>query len=61
MTRQYLRYALRRKEIAGDQTSLVAANEAFAKQGFDLRELIVALTRTRAFTHRTLSTGEVLP
>jgi hypothetical protein len=61
MTRQYLRYALRRKETAGDQTSLAAAGEAFAKQGFDLRELIVALTRTRAFTHRTLSTGEVLP
>jgi hypothetical protein len=61
MTRQYLRYALRRKEIAGDQPSLNGGYEAFSKQGFDLRELIVALTRTRAFTHRTLSTGEVLP
>jgi hypothetical protein len=61
MTRQYLRYALRRKDGAGDQASLAAAGEAFAKQSNNLRELIVALTRTRAFTHRTPSMGEVLP
>jgi hypothetical protein len=61
MTRQFLRYALRRKEGTGDQASLAAAEEAFVKQSNNLRELIVALTKTRAFTHRTPSTGEVLP
>jgi hypothetical protein len=61
MTRQFLRYALRRRDGAGDQASLAAAGEAFAKQSNNLRELIVALTKTRAFTHRTPSLGEVLP
>ncbi len=61
LTRQFLRYALRRKEGAGDQASLAAIEETFAKQSSNLRELIVALTKTRAFTHRTPSTGEVLP
>jgi Protein of unknown function (DUF1592)/Protein of unknown function (DUF1588)/Protein of unknown function (DUF1595)/Protein of unknown function (DUF1585)/Protein of unknown function (DUF1587) len=61
MARQFLRYALRRKETPGDQPSLAAAAEAFGKESGNLRELIVALTKTRAFTHRTPSTGEVLP
>ncbi len=61
MARQFLRYALRRKETLGDQPSLAAAGDAFTKESSNLRELIVALTKTRAFTHRTPSTGEVLP
>jgi hypothetical protein len=61
MARQFLRYALRRKESQADQPSLAAASEAFAGSSYDLRELIVALTKTRAFTHRTPSTGEDLP
>ena len=31
MARQFLRYALRRKDGPGDQASLAAAAEAFAK------------------------------
>jgi hypothetical protein len=61
MARQFLRYALRRKEAEGDEASVTSARAAFTKQSNNLRELMVALTRTRAFTHRTLSKGEVLP
>jgi hypothetical protein len=61
MAKQFLRYALKRHEGAGDEASLSAASAAFTAKQNDLRELIVALTRTRAFTHRTISNGEVLP
>jgi hypothetical protein len=57
---QWLRYFARRNDTAGDTASLQAAGEAFAKSSYDLRELLVALTRTRAFTHRSPSAGEVL-
>jgi len=60
MARQWLRFALRRHEGAGDTASVLSALDAFAKSGYDLRELMVALTRTRAFTHRVPSMGEVL-
>jgi hypothetical protein len=58
---QWLRYFTRRNESAGDTASLDAVNEAFAKSSYDMRELLVALTKTRAFTHRSPSVGEVLP
>jgi hypothetical protein len=61
LARQWLRYTLRRKEISGDAASLLTAREAFTKSGFDMRELLVALSRTASFTHRTASTGELLP
>jgi hypothetical protein len=57
---QWLRYTLRRHEGAGDMASLATARQAFEKSGYDLRELIVAITKTKAFTHRTPSNGEVL-
>jgi hypothetical protein len=60
MTNEWLRYMVRRHEDNGDAASLQAANDAFAKSSYDLRELIVNLTRTRAFTHRSPSVGEVL-
>ena len=56
---QWLRYFTRRNESAGDTASLEAASDAFARSGYDLRELLVALTRTRAFTHRSPSAGEM--
>jgi hypothetical protein len=61
MTKQFLRYALKRHEGAGDEASLSAVSTAFAAKQNNLRELIVALTKTRAFTHRKQSDGEVLP
>ena len=59
MGRQFLRYALRRRETKGDEGSLSTALKGFGNTG-DLRELIVALTKSRVFTHRTPSAGEVL-
>jgi Protein of unknown function (DUF1592)/Protein of unknown function (DUF1588)/Protein of unknown function (DUF1595)/Protein of unknown function (DUF1587)/Protein of unknown function (DUF1585) len=59
MGRQFLRYALRRRETPGDEASMAAALTQFAGSG-DLRELIVGLTKSRVFTHRTPSLGEVL-
>jgi hypothetical protein len=58
---QWLRYLLRRSELRGDQSSLQAATDAFRRSSDDVRELLVALVKTRAFTHRTPSAGEVLP
>jgi hypothetical protein len=57
--RQYLRYALRRRETPGDEASLSTALAAFGKSA-NVRDLIVALVKTRVFTHRTPSMGEVL-
>jgi hypothetical protein len=61
MARQWFRYALRKKEKAGDEASLRWSQEVFRKADGDLRELIVSLTKTRSFTHRTASMGEILP
>ena len=61
MARQWFRYLLRRREGPGDAASLATAEKTFAASAFDLRELIVALSKTRAFTHRSPSAGEVLP
>jgi len=43
----------------GDEASLAAALSAFGKSD-NVRDLIVALTKSRVFTHRTPSMGEVL-
>ena len=61
LARQFLRYALKRKEQVGDEAGIAAALGAFSSKGYDIRELLVALTKTKAFTHRYPSTGEVLP
>jgi hypothetical protein len=50
-----------RREGAGDATALATAGAAFRASAYDIRELMVALTRTRAFSHRSPSPGEVLP
>jgi hypothetical protein len=47
--KQWMRYALARREQASDACSLEALQGAFATSGGDLRELMVALTRTDAF------------
>jgi hypothetical protein len=61
MTTQWLRYLLRRREIATEAPTVQALLGVFRSSGDDLRELMVALARTRTFTHRTLSPGEVSP
>jgi hypothetical protein len=60
MTTQWMRYMLGRREVDGEAPSVKVAREEFKKANFDLRELLVALTRTRSFTHRLPSPGEVV-
>jgi hypothetical protein len=59
MVKQWLRYAMRRHEQPSEDPSLRALETTFRTSGYDMRELMVALTKTRAFTHRALSAGEV--
>jgi hypothetical protein len=61
MSRQWFRYVMHRKEGPGDLRSLSQAQETFRGASYRLQDLIVGLTRTRAFTHRTPAAGEVLP
>jgi hypothetical protein len=59
MGTQWMRYVMKRRELPTEEASRQAALAAFSKSSFDLRELLVALTKTRSFTHRALSAGEV--
>jgi hypothetical protein len=62
MAAQWLRYLLRRRELAGELAALLARQRTVSGGGaFDMRELLVAITGTRAFTHRLPSPGEMLP
>jgi hypothetical protein len=58
MSKQWLRYVLRRMEVPEEEGSFKLALEDFAKSGYDLRELMVSTTKTRAFTHRQPQQGE---
>lgn len=53
MVRQWFRYAQGRVEGPGDACTIQSAKAVFAKSGYDVRELIVALTQTPAFLYRT--------
>jgi hypothetical protein len=58
---QWTRYLLRREETAGDKPSLEAIEKVFRDSSFDMRELLVAIVSSDAFTRRTPAAGEVLP
>jgi hypothetical protein len=60
MVTQWWRYALRRQEATSEDPSIKLVQEAFRLSGQDMRELLVAFTRTRAFTHRMPAADEVL-
>jgi hypothetical protein len=53
MTAQWFRYALGRPEAAGDAASIKSAADTFAPAG-DLRELIIATTKTDSFRSRVV-------
>ncbi len=48
VTRQWLRFAFGRME-RDDESSLATAHAAFAQSGYNLRELIIAITKTEGF------------
>jgi hypothetical protein len=60
MARQWFRFAFSRPETAQDEASLSVAFDAFLRAETDVRELMVAITKTRSFLYRTPSEGEVL-
>jgi hypothetical protein len=61
MTRQFIRYVLRRSDRPEEKGSIAALTDAFQKSGYDLKELLVATTKTHAFTHRQPQPGEGQP
>ena len=60
MATMWWRYVHRRQEQQGEDPSLKLAREAFKLSNYDLRELLVAITRTKAFSHRMPAADEVL-
>jgi hypothetical protein len=56
---QWLRFAYARPESDYDRPSFEIAYSAFAESEFDIRELMIALIKSRSFQYRTLPTGEV--
>jgi hypothetical protein len=57
MATQWMRYSLRRRELGTEDPTLKVLQASLA--GGDIRELMVAATKARTFTHRAPSPGEV--
>jgi hypothetical protein len=57
VSRQWLRFALQRKDVAADEGSVDAAYGAFAESGWSIPELMVAIATTDAFLHRVARTA----
>ena len=57
VARNWMRSLLRREELKLEGGSLKAASKAFADSNYDLRALVVGLTKTKAFTHRNPAAG----
>jgi hypothetical protein len=58
MSRHWVRYLLRRQEMPEEKTSIDTLLKAFDDSQGDLREVLVAVTGTKAFTHRQPFAGE---
>jgi hypothetical protein len=58
MSRHWVRYLLRRQELKEEKTTIDALLKAFDDSKGDLREVLVAVTGTKAFTHRQPFVGE---
>jgi hypothetical protein len=59
MANQWLRFTLRRRDVGSEAPSLKALQAALSANT-DMRELMVAATKAKTFTHRAPSPGEVL-
>ncbi len=59
VTRQWFRYALRRRETPQDRSSLAAMNAVVESGGGDLRELLIAATQSPSFFYRQPAAEEV--
>jgi hypothetical protein len=58
--RQWLRYAIDRFEQTTDAAAVAYLSKGYEGAGLDTRDLIVKITRTIPFSHRTPAEGEVL-
>jgi len=58
VSRHWVRYLLRRQELKEEKTTIDALLKAFDDSQGDLREVLVAVTGTKAFTHRQPFVGE---
>ncbi len=56
--KQWLRYALTRRETDDDQASLNAEHAAFSAAGYDLRALFLSVASTPSFLYRTSTPPE---
>jgi hypothetical protein len=54
VTTQWFRYAMGRVELRSDSGTLAAAEAAFAKTDYGMRELLLGLAATRGFRYRAL-------
>jgi hypothetical protein len=61
VARQFVRWMLRRREVSRDEALLAPLVTEWAQSNFDLRELLVALSRSHLITHRSPSVTEVKP
>jgi hypothetical protein len=59
LSTQWIRYMLGRREVDGEAPSIKAVRDSFKKANYDFRQLLVDLVRSRSFTHRSISAGEV--
>jgi hypothetical protein len=59
--KQFLEYSLRRSVVKDEEGSVEAISNAFKCAQFDLKELVVATAKTKAFTHRQPLAGEGQP
>ncbi|WP_152629998.1 DUF1592 domain-containing protein [Haliangium ochraceum] len=53
---QWFRFAYGRAETEADDCSMDTINQRFADSGYDIKELLVALTQTDAFRYRPITT-----
>jgi hypothetical protein len=54
LARSWLRFALGRSDLDADAGAIAVAGERFEASGFRIKELLVALTETRAFRHQVV-------
>ena len=58
-TKQWVRYALDRFEQDADAAAVQHLRAFYQQSGFNTRDLIVEITRTLPFSHRSIAQGEV--
>lgn len=61
VAKQWFRFAFTRSETDGDAPSLAGISAAFARNDYNLRDLLPAIAASRSFRYRAPAQGEVMP